>query len=338
MFKQTSLESDVIGWNRDGMPTVRKWYMWNENAYRWAIEEYPQFSEVLDVAGSALHEKYRIFRASDFDKSRLLAGHIESAILYVGWTFDRGQRIEDSTIRQNVETSKRFVIRCLQSVAERYDDRLLILKYHPATADESASEIDGHFDQYDNVLILHDQVPFYQLAILSDVVISFDSTTMMDAWLAGKPTINLYQGKSMVASGGYGYGYTAIRAGSLVPEDKGQLLAYLDELIARGKIEDFERKHDIRQQVMPDYIGDPDQKPSLIVAEHISQSMNEISKPKRGLSVKLFVAGFLNGLFHRYRFLPPIGRFSHMRKHYRPEQFEKQYDSFAPKLKRYFGV
>jgi hypothetical protein len=340
MFKQASLESDVIGWNRDRMPTVRKWYMWNKNAYRWAIEKYPQFNEVLDVAGSNLHEKYRIFRADDFDKSRLLAERMkmESVILYVGWTFDRAQRVEDTTIRQNIETNKRFVIRCLQAVAQRYNDRLLILKYHPATADESASEIDGHFDQYDNVLILRDEWPFYQLAILSDVVISFDSTTMIDAWLARKPTINLYRGKSIIATGDYGYGYASIRAGSLVPEDEGQLLAYLDEFFARGKIEDFEKKHDIRRRVMPDYIGDPDQKPSLFVAEHISKSINHASKPKRGISVKLFVTGLINGLLHRYRFLPPIGRFSHMRKHYRPEQFEQQYHSFAPKLKRYFGV
>lgn len=337
MFKKAALETDFIGWNVNKIPTVKKWYMWNEKAYQWAIEEYPQFREVLALSGSTLHEKYRIFKAKDFDKDGL-ADQFESVILYVGWAFDRAGRVRDSLLQKNLEYERNFVVHCLRSIAERYSNRLLILKYHPATLDKSKSEIGRHFDEYDNVLILQDEIPFYQLVILSDMVISFDSTSMIDAWLARKPTINLYRGKSIIAPGGYGYGYAAIRAGSLVPEDEEQLLKYLDEFFDSGKIDDFEKKHDIRQQVIPEYVGDLDQKPSTIVAEHIFQSLNQKSKPNRALDYKLFARGLLNAFFYKCQFLPVIDRLSYMREYYEPERFKEQYAHFADRLRRYYGV
>lgn len=336
MFKKSNLEAHIIGWNKDKTPTVKKWYMWNKNAYRWACEAYPQFKDALAVSGSTLHEKYRIFEAEDFDRDALLNNQFESTILYVGWAFDRAGKVEDTSIQSNLQANRDYVIRCLQSIAERHGNRLLVLKYHPRTFNESRSEIGHHFDDYDNVLILHDERPFYQLVILSDIVISFDSTTMIDAWLANTPTINLYRGESAIAPGDYGY--ANIRAGSLVPEDGEQLLQYLDEFFAYGNIEDFEGKRGIRQRVISEYVGDIEQKPSTVVAEHIAQSLNQNSKPSSGLNYRLFVRGLLNGLFYKYRFLPFIGRFSHMRKHYKPEQFEEQYDQFARKLDSYYGI
>ena len=329
MFRKEDLETSVIGWNKDKVPTVKKWYMWNQNAYNWTIEEYPQFSQVLDVAGSTLHEKYHIFRASDFRADRLLEKRFDSMMFYVGWAFDRAERFGNRS-RQKLAQDRKFVVQCLRAIAIEYPNKLLILKYHPATFDESKTEIHHHFDEYDNVMILHDEYPIYELIIISDIVLSFDSTTNIDAWLSGKTTISLCRDRT--------YGYASIREGSLVPGDETQLLAYLNEFFIKGQVRELENKEGIRKKVICDSVGDLGRKPSAVIAEHIYHSLDKVSEPRGKLDCVLFVRGLLNRIFYNYKFLPPIGQFSHMRRHYKPDKFAKQYDHFAPKLKRYYGI
>lgn len=336
MFKRGTLDAHVLGWNEDRSPTVRRWYMWNENAYRWACQQYPQFRDVLVVAGSTLHEKYRIFKSDDFGTD-LLKDRFRSAILYVGWTFDRAEREDDTLIRRNLQSNREYVIDCLESIANRYRDRILIVKYHPGVLDASGSEIADYFDRYDNVLVLDDELPLYQLVILSDIVISFDSTTMIDAWLAGKPTINLYRGERRIARGESGYGYSAIRSGSLVPTNESHLLEYLAQYFATDSIEDFEKKRSARQKVIRDYIGDPTVKPSSVVAKHIYQSLDYSGNPSRPRDWMLIVKGVLNTFFYRHQWLPNIRGLTHMRKHYKPDRFEEQYECFAAKMQDYYN-
>jgi hypothetical protein len=159
---------------------------------------------------------------------------------------------------------------------------------------------------------------------------------MIDAWLAGKPTINLYRGERRIARGEAGYGYSAIRAGSVVPTDESHLLEYLDKYFATDSIENFEKKQSTRQKVIRDYIGDPAAKPSTVIARHIYQSLDYKYDPSRPRNWRLIVKGVLNAFFYRHQWLPNIRGLTLMRKHYKPERFEEQYECFAAKLQDYY--
>lgn len=337
MFREENIESHIFGWNKDKKPTVKKWYMWNNNAYRWGIKACPNFKSVLDVAGSTLHEKYKIFHRNDFSREKLLQDRFDSIIFYAGWSFDKIlQKYKLKAIKHNPEEERHFVTNCLMSIASKYSNNLLIMKYHPATFNESVTEISDYFNNFKNVMIIHDEYPIYELIINADVVISFDSTTTIDAWLAEKPTFNLYRGKKSIFSDG-SLGYDYIRTGSLVPFSEKELLSYLDEFFTNGEIKDFKNKEKIRKKIILDYIGNIDKKPSLKIADHIYQSLDLTSKPKRVIDIKLLTLGLIYKIFYQFKFLPSIPPLSNMRKYYKPDEFQKQYDDFNPKLKQYFG-
>jgi hypothetical protein len=71
MIRKENLRSAIIGWNATEQPTVNKWFFWNNESIAWAINDYPQFEDVLAVAGSTLHEKYQIFSSTDFSIEKL---------------------------------------------------------------------------------------------------------------------------------------------------------------------------------------------------------------------------------------------------------------------------
>lgn len=339
MFRKKNLESAIIGWNKDKKPSVKKWYLWNKNSYRWAIEKYPHYETVLDIAGSTLHEKYKIFEEEDFNKNKFLKGKFDSIIFYAGWTFDKAiKNYRENKDIDDPEINKKFVVKCLKTIAENFPETLLILKYHPSTFDESLTEISNYYDSFENVMIVHDEYPIYELIFVSDITINFDSTTCIDSWLANKTTFSLYKGKNRIYPDG-SFGYEDLRKGSIVPNSPEELIEYINEYFKEGKIKEYERKKKIREKKIKEYIGNINKKPSLKIAEYISSVIesNRETKPIINEEILINLNGLIQKIFYKIKFLPNIPIFTNMRENYKKEKFMEQYNMFKPKLKRYFG-
>ena len=338
MFKKTSLESCIIGWNKTWQPTVDKWYLWNSQSYQWANNEYPQFKDVLDVAGSTLHEKYKIFKNNDFNNLLVNKNKYKQIILYSGWGFDIAKKLaEQDRIKKNVIDYKNKVTNYLKLLIEKYTDVLFVLKYHPATIDEENTEINSSFSNFENVIILKNEIPFYQLLLQSDLVITFDSTTVIDAWLAGKTTISLYDGKRTVFQN-KSFGYSDLRACSIVPENESDLLQYFDKYYKANNIIEFDNKELLRKKTIKEYIGDIDRKPSLKIAEYIFSSINKKNPQTRKINLKLIKKGLKNIIFYYIKFLPASKKYTGMRNYYKPKMFRKQYSEFSRKLPKYYNL
>jgi len=337
-FLREDLTTYVLGRNEDQKPTVKKWFLWNENALKWTREGFPQFQDVIDVSGSTLHEKYSIFRSTDFNREQYTEGKYCSVFAYIGWGFDLTEgQFRSGTVSCDPAPEREYVTKLLTSAVRQNPEVLFILKNHPGALDRSRTEIADHFASFDNVRVISNEISIFELIFISDLAISYDSTTVLDSWLTGKPTITLCRGDRPLYSNN-GYGYKDLREASLVPPDEQAFLGYLNQFKRSGYIEGMEEKRTLRQKCLRSYIGDPTRRPSEIVASYIAGSLGKTHKPTRKLDLKLFAKGLLNRLVYTVTFLPPIRGYSKMRVHFRPEAFQDEYKQFSPKLQRYFAL
>src|SRR3989339_911362 len=129
VFRKELTDLYLWGNNRERKPTVDKWFLWNEDSYRWSLERFPYLKDILSVSGSAGHEKYHIFKNVLFDRSKLLGDQYDGIIFYVGWSFDIVARQHEQGVRGDaLLKQKETTIHYLQSVAKQYPNKLLILK------------------------------------------------------------------------------------------------------------------------------------------------------------------------------------------------------------------
>jgi surface carbohydrate biosynthesis protein len=338
VFRKDNLTTSVIGRNRDGVPTVKKWFLWNTDAYTWTYAAFPQFRDVIDISGSPLHEKYSIFRSSDFNKEHHAGGRFSKVFTYIGWGFDDAERLYNNrAISHDPAPERQYATRLLMAAARQNPDVLFILKNHPGVLEKSRTEISDHFGNFDNVRVIDDEISIFELIFISDLIINYDSTTQLDSWLAGKPTITLYRGNVPLYPDD-GYGYSDLREASVVPQDEECFLAYLREFKQKGGLSLTEEKRNLRDTCIRRYIGDPGSRPSEIVASHIVRSLNNDQRPIRSMDVRLFAKGLMNRFFYRVPDVPGPKRYLKMRIYYRPKVFAEQYRVFAPKLQRYFEL
>jgi len=334
IFRKESIESFIIADNKSGQPTVNKWFVWGENNYEMAIKYYPQFKEVLRVAASTLHEKYIIHKNNNFLRSNFLKKKYSQIALYTAGSFDY---YGPGVLGDYGAKQKEYIIDYLRYLAATYPECLLVLKYHPATINISKTEIYNYFDDLENILILRDEYPIYKLILSCDIMLNFDSTTQIDAWLAGKPTISLFR-NDCSPYGDKEEGNDFIRNGALNPLTFNDFKSSIDEFFKKGSIIEFEEKSTIRNEIILKSIGDVFSKPSLTIASYISFNLKGHKRNLSQFSFLYFLKGILNKLFYHFQFLPNIKGVSNMREHFDPEGFKSQYDEFKPYLRKYYNL
>jgi len=335
MFREKWVKNEFWGNNIEKKTTVDKWFLWSNRALNYTLKYYPYLKNVVEYSGATGFEKYLIFNKSDISKLNLISDKYESVILYTAWNFGVLKNYLDEKMQIVAEKYKKYVIECLTKIAVKYPNKLLILKYHPATNNTQETEISTYFNHFKNVLILKDEISIHKLILISDVLISFESSTTIDAWLSGKPTFNLFDGKAKLYSDS-STGIDDIREGSIVPETSKQLICLLDEYFTSGEIKEFNNKSNIRKEVIINNIGDIKSKPSIKIANYINDNLNKSNYPKGKLDLKIYFKGWLNRFMYNNKFLPNIPKTSNMRNYYEPELFDIQYKEFLLKLKDYY--
>lgn len=203
---------------------------WSERTMDFLRSELPHIKDRIVFTGATGFDRYSIYDFESqeaFLKKRNLERY-RKVIGYAGWAFGKltndqgileilGWAKGDKSRLKWVEEQRVQVEQLLKTTIENNPDTLFILKKHPNEENpsitiEGKNEMNGLI-QYPNVLYIKDRITnIHDLISVSDIWMSFESTTAMEAWLMGnKPTIFInpdpdfnrdptYKGTAMVAN------------------------------------------------------------------------------------------------------------------------------------------
>ena len=138
------------------------------------------------------------------------------------------------------------------------------LKHHPGTVNKDDTEFSGIHKKYKNTLELQKEEEISDLISVSDLVIAFDSTVCLEAWLMGKETIFLNPlGKEFRRS--------ILYKGCPIAESYEELGALVQEFYHEGTMVAFQEKQKERELCVRELIQFGDGANYLRAAKMIDQ-------------------------------------------------------------------
>ena len=123
-------------------------------------------------------------------------------------------------------------------------ERTVPVKEHPGVTNSAATEIAG-LDRFPNVLKIKNEETIGDCISVCDVWMAYESTTAIEAWLLGKPTL-------FVNPSGGDFQRASVHEGNPVLETAEAVDGALREHHETGEIEGFEARRDARQAVLAD--------------------------------------------------------------------------------------
>ena len=176
----------------------------------------------------------------------------EHITLVIGYGFDNNLSIEeakpDSTSRIAwLKKNRNKLNEIYKNLIENNPNILFVLKCHPGDRDFSRTEFTG-LKTYPNVILLHKEFGIDHLISISDLLIAFDSTTCMEAWMLEKTTIiiNPYE-ENFVRS--------SIYKGCVMTKNYVELQNRVEEYYLSGSISDFQKRENLRKEIIKENIG-----------------------------------------------------------------------------------
>ena len=179
---------------------------WSERTKRFLDNELPDTADRNVVTGATGFDRYSIYNFVDkesFLSPKKLARY-KKVIGYAGWAFGKmyskqGQKEirhyhKDAKKRMAWMEEQMFKVEdILRKAIEANPDILFLLKRHPNEANptitpENPNEMIRLRD-YPNVLYITEHENLHDLISVSDIWVGFESTTCIEAWLMGKPSM-----------------------------------------------------------------------------------------------------------------------------------------------------
>lgn len=232
--------------------------LWSEQA-RSAIYRYIEGSEEfnLKVSGATGFDSYRLLEFSGDGILNVYGKEkYKKVVLLIGYAFDLYHLFDSDVIPMSEETLK-WLYRQRIPVQEIYKeliecnpDILFILKHHPGSINLEDTEFSDIMGKYDNTMVIHKEESIRNLLAVSDIVVAFDSTVCLEAWMLDKPTVLVCPEKGEFSRSWSYYG-------SPVVNDATKLHNMIKEYYTNGKISEFDslsvkRKEMIEMQIQYD--------------------------------------------------------------------------------------
>lgn len=251
---------------------------WSVQARELALGIEPRVAPRLKVAGGVGFDRYRLYEfASKPVLMARLGLRFERLVGYASWTFDRLER-EDSgatAFREayGAEAMGRFAAdrdalrEGLGRLAAQNPDTLFLLKEHPGVVAPEHAEIAG-IDRAENVVVVRDEETVGDCIAASDVWMAFDSTTCLEAWLLGKPTL-------LFNPTGDDFERDETHRGSPVVRDAAGAQAALDSWYSSGELPGFEELAPTRRELIEQTIQWDDGRNHLRAVHLIESLLSE---------------------------------------------------------------
>lgn len=242
--------------------------LWSERTLRYFEQVEPRWSSKYVVTGNPGFDRYKIYRFAerrDFLTPR--EQMFKRVVGYAAWGFGklmyppwRQELLDfykgDEQALVRMETMRRQVEAMLRSAIESHPDILFILKRHPNEIPPTGlvpevNEI-AALTSYPNVRYEGRDTQIHDVIHVCDLWLSFQSTTAVEAWALGKPTLMLAPDPTYNR-----IGQKPIYLAQPVAENAQDLNRYLAEMNESGRIRDFEtlEKAERRKAIIRDTVG-----------------------------------------------------------------------------------
>lgn len=260
--------------------------IWSELLYndfkKWIPKEY---LTNVRVCGGSGFDRYTILPGIDKDALRNRLGiKTEKIALLIGFGFDKMHQIINKGGDSDGEFEKIYkqmnpLRDIYRETVERNRDVTFILKYHPGTIDKTDYEFFG-LEDLPNTISLKNEIEISNLISLSDVLVCFESTTALEAWLLKKTTV-------FVNPLGTDFLRQDMYKGSIVVENADQLNRVLRNIFSYENIPEYSEKEIHRKRIIKDNIYSDDGFNYLRNSKTISEFLISSSKKVRAHNIGL---------------------------------------------------
>lgn len=316
---------------------------WSTKARKMALQIDPALANQVKVSGAVGFDRYQIYH---FDKKEDWAnkyGCSYSRIVgYGSWAFDAFYRNDQwAQWRERLYGKEQIaqfreerlkVNEILKQLVERNEDTLFLLKEHPGVVNPDKTEL-VNLEDYPNVLHIKNEETIADCISVCDIWMAFESTTCLEAWLLGKPTILINPFGGNFVRGNLHKGSPIFRA---FEELQGALKGHSES----GTIPEFEAKKDERRRIIEETIQWADGKNHLRAAYLIEKLLAKTTQ--RVIDIKASEkssAMYENILFKGARFLPFLPRFrtyAAARKRFRKPELNELSRRYRPYLQSFY--
>ncbi len=271
------------GWNDECRLYEALHLEWSERNLALSRAYVPEAANAdIRVSGATGFDRFMMMRhetAAELMERRGVSA-FERVIGVAGWTFDHvlgdyyatHSEVVDTVLggpdmvarhREALPRLRRIYREMIASMPET----LFVLRSHPGETEEEYSEFAG-LDELPNVITskrADDNIA--DLIAASSVWIAYESTTCLEAWLLGKPTL-------LVNPLGRDFRRARIAEGSPAVATAHDLMEALTAYFASGALPGFEERADARRSLVAETIGWADGRNHERAAAHVASVMD----------------------------------------------------------------
>lgn len=197
-LKEDYVQEMVWGHNKERISFEEKYLVWSSRSKKMILNHNKKLSNIVNISGSAGHDKYFILK-------NLLLNNIKKHQVTIGvgcWGFD--YYMSSSKGNDSIpQIDKDFFMKerdgfneILSNIIKNNQDCKFIFKEHPGNLlGHIGSGIESCIN-FPNVEVYDNDKTIFDCILESDLWITYDSTTAMEAWLLDKQTCILNPSKS----------------------------------------------------------------------------------------------------------------------------------------------
>ena len=304
------------------------WCCWSERVAGYFRKEIP-VDKVVVTGGTYFDQylNYEFVSKADFLKKQQLKDY-NRIITYAGWAFgslafERGRKTFANWLGGEdrlplMEMKRAEVEGILEEAIINNPDTLFILKKHPKevfqTEDESlvVNEM-VNLDKYENVFYTGTESAIRDLISVSDIWLSFESTTALESWLSTTPTCML-RGTGEFSER---YKESKFHLAQPVVNTGNELDNLIKEFYRNGELKEFleNDKKEARQSIIKNSIGFGDGFNHIRAGYYLSNTIDRIKEGSQAVKVKfklwyftlyvLIILGkffFINSIYKQFKF------------------------------------
>jgi len=345
-FLDGNLDISFWGQNKEQRLYEKLHCQWSERTRRICLRVHPELSSRIVVSGGVGFDRYAIFNYSDkrtflkkYGKERY-----SKLIGYAGGALDTVET-DDVTYQQllvktfgpnyiaNTKRDRDGLKSILKKLIESMPDTVFLLKEHPSSLFLEKTELSG-LKEYPNVIYLQNEEPIGDCIHASDVWMAYNSTTCLEGWLLGKPTL-------LINPHGADFARDETHRGSPIFETAEDVNTALSAFYSTGQLPGFQERNIHRKRVMVDTIQWTDGKNHMRAANYIEQVLRQ--KPEKwhpSLSYWMLLP------IHAFRFFgapyfkrfPGFQTYAHARTIFKEEELADWNKRHHPELEHFYAA
>lgn len=285
-----NIKEMIFGWNKKHNIIEDVNFQWSQRSMEYISQIDLLAKERFKLVGGVFFDIYKIFCVNRNQYKKI---NNYTKIIGVGlWDF--GPFYENDT--RNLEVLKyyshaeienhkkdRILFKeILENTIHNHKDILFILKTHPGSQlGNFASGIDFE-NTFENVLIVNNDLGVFETILISDFWLAYDSTTIMEAWLAKKETI-------LINPTGRNFNRASINLGSMHVETYQDLSSTIECLYNNIPIDRNVEYQSKRKKIISDSIEWEDGNNHVRASNEIITSLNNNNIKKLNLKSRFII-------------------------------------------------